>query len=331
MGTVFRRLEKPTLFGVLAGAALLAWRLRFVCDDAYISWRFARNLADGYGLVWNVGERVEGYTNFLWTLIAAIPLALGLRVEPFMLVLGIACFVASLFFFRQIVCAFRVGPWIALLATATLATFASFVWFATGGLETPLQTLLCLAVACQCVSDRPLDQRRSAGLGVLVALVCATRLDSVLLVAPPFLALGVHLYRSQGRPGLHRLLPAVEVSAALIGAWFAWKVGFYGTIVPNTLRAKVDAEAGLLVQRGLTYLLAFARSYEFALPLVFLPLGVWRAFVMASEQAVSSELVTPSLTATPILEIMPDGYAAIALLTAIFLWLVYLIRVGGDF
>src|SRR5262245_15166709 len=37
-------------------------------DDAMISMRFARNLAEGHGLVWNAGERVEGYTNPLWTL-----------------------------------------------------------------------------------------------------------------------------------------------------------------------------------------------------------------------------------------------------------------------
>jgi arabinofuranosyltransferase len=37
-------------------------------DDAMISMRYAYNLARGHGLVWNRGERVEGYTNFLWTM-----------------------------------------------------------------------------------------------------------------------------------------------------------------------------------------------------------------------------------------------------------------------
>ena len=45
-------------------------------DDAYISFRYARNFAEGNGLVWNLGERVEGYTNFLWTL----GLGLGIRL-----------------------------------------------------------------------------------------------------------------------------------------------------------------------------------------------------------------------------------------------------------
>ena len=60
-----------------------AWALRFVQDDAYISWRYAENLARGLGLVWNEGEYVEGYTNFLWTVILAIPHRVGLDVEMF--------------------------------------------------------------------------------------------------------------------------------------------------------------------------------------------------------------------------------------------------------
>ncbi len=58
----------------LAAAALLlglvaarAW----VCDDAYISFRTLENLLDGYGLRWNVDERVQVYTHPLWLLLVA--------------------------------------------------------------------------------------------------------------------------------------------------------------------------------------------------------------------------------------------------------------------
>src|SRR3954469_12755146 len=49
----------------------------FIIDDAYISFRYAENLVAGHGLVFNPGERVEGYTNFLWVLIIAAVHALG--------------------------------------------------------------------------------------------------------------------------------------------------------------------------------------------------------------------------------------------------------------
>src|SRR5262245_20357710 len=46
-------------------------RYFWIDDDEMISMRYARNLVDGHGLVWNAGEPVEGYTNPLWTLIMA--------------------------------------------------------------------------------------------------------------------------------------------------------------------------------------------------------------------------------------------------------------------
>src|SRR5262245_16454258 len=78
--------RRPVVLPLLAGAVALGFtvlffrRWRFVIDDAFISLRYARNLAMGHGLVYNAGERVEGYTNFLWTLFLALPHLL--HVDP---------------------------------------------------------------------------------------------------------------------------------------------------------------------------------------------------------------------------------------------------------
>ena len=65
--------------------ALLAWLTSvawFLTDDAFISFRYVRNLLAGHGLVFNPGEYVEGYTNFLWILeLAALWGFFGLRPE----------------------------------------------------------------------------------------------------------------------------------------------------------------------------------------------------------------------------------------------------------
>jgi hypothetical protein len=45
--------------------------LRFVQDDSYITYRYARNVVRGLGPVYNPGERVEGHTNFLWMMMLA--------------------------------------------------------------------------------------------------------------------------------------------------------------------------------------------------------------------------------------------------------------------
>ena len=60
------------LAGICASrAAQLAW----LADDSFISFRYAKNLVDGLGLVYNAGEYVEGYTNLLWTLMMAASMA----------------------------------------------------------------------------------------------------------------------------------------------------------------------------------------------------------------------------------------------------------------
>jgi len=67
---------KFILLLLLLGLAFMAWSNRFIQDDAFISFRYADNFVQGNGLVWNPGEKVEGYTNFLWTILISIPLYL---------------------------------------------------------------------------------------------------------------------------------------------------------------------------------------------------------------------------------------------------------------
>ena len=58
------------------------FRWDFIVDDAYISFRYAKNFAEGQGLVYNPGEApVEGYTNLLWTLLLSLPARMGISLE----------------------------------------------------------------------------------------------------------------------------------------------------------------------------------------------------------------------------------------------------------
>ena len=65
---------------VLIAGVVDAIAIRWTCDDAFISFRYARNLVRGHGLVFNPGEAVEGYTNFLWTL--GLALGMILDIDP---------------------------------------------------------------------------------------------------------------------------------------------------------------------------------------------------------------------------------------------------------
>ena len=58
--------------GLFASGAILvvhAFWYDFVSDDAFIVARYARNIAEGHGRVYNIGDRVEGYTSVLWLLL----------------------------------------------------------------------------------------------------------------------------------------------------------------------------------------------------------------------------------------------------------------------
>src|ERR1041385_1335683 len=51
--------------------------LRWISDDAFITMRYVKNFLDGNGLVYNIGERVEGYTHFLWLMLLSAAGAVG--------------------------------------------------------------------------------------------------------------------------------------------------------------------------------------------------------------------------------------------------------------
>lgn len=80
---------------VVAVAAAMAVRYAWICDDAFISFRYARHLVEGHGLVFNPGERVEGMTNLLWTLGCALGLKLGVPAERWSVNWGITFYAAS--------------------------------------------------------------------------------------------------------------------------------------------------------------------------------------------------------------------------------------------
>jgi len=147
------------LFGWLSR---VAW---FLCDDAFISFRYVRNLLAGHGLVFNPGEYVEGYTNFLWILeLAAIWGIFGIRPEhaaPWLsVVYTVGTVAVTLLWIARLpsLQSRRLTGWMALGLLCSSATFA--VWTSAGGLETRQFTFfVVLAVVCL-----TLDRKGGGGL-----------------------------------------------------------------------------------------------------------------------------------------------------------------------
>jgi hypothetical protein len=267
---------------VAAPQALGGWML----DDAYISFRYARNALLGHGLVFNPGERVEGYTNFLWTAlfvpILAAKLNPALASQVLTLLLALATAALAWLGARRLA-----GPATATMALALLAASAPFVLYAArgSGMETALFALLVLAATlAYLVDDHCGDRRQETGdrrqetgaliplsslvsrllscrspvVGMLLALAAMTRPEGVLVAG----VCGLHMLARSWRGGQvawRRPLGLAAGFLAIFGPYYLWRLAYYGYPLPNTFYAKVGGTSAQAL-RGLTYAAEFAWS-----------------------------------------------------------------------
>lgn len=249
-----------------------------LADDAMISMRYGWHLAHGEGLVYNPGERVEGYTNLLWTLVMAAAIAAfgsrggALAISLLGVVLCLACAAVAARLARALAAAAGADPG-AAATTASLLVLACFplAHWAIYGMETTLLALLlCLAAerALQTESLRP-PSPAGTGLGGLLALLVWTRADAAL---PAAVVVGFLLWRPRSR---RAALVAAAACAAALAAHALFRLGYYGDVVPNTARLKLDGiPLAARLQAGAAFGGEFAASYGPAF-LVLLA-GAWR-------------------------------------------------------
>lgn len=264
-----------TLAGLLAHSA----GYRFLCDDAFISFRYARNLSRGFGLVFNPGrERVEGYTNFLWVLVLAALDRVGLVPERAAIA---GSLVATVFLWALVVWfARRSAPErgvIVLLPAVLLAATRSVAVWSTSGLETRLFEVLLIGGVLRCTVELeplPADGKpRRALAGWLFGLAALTRPDA-LVVAVPVLLASVALLRARGRLDRRWLVGTALPFVTLIGAHLAFRLAYYGDWLPNTYYAKLAGR--LRWDWGLPYLGACVLEYGAWLWLPLVVAGVQR-------------------------------------------------------
>ena len=275
---VVARHRRPLLAfaAVLPWLALLAWLAEtawFLTDDAFISFRYARNLLEGNGLVFNVGERVEGYSNFLWVLeLAALWGAFGLRPEHAAPWLSVAFTVGTLAVMAWWIWRLPglrqrgVAAWMALGLVCGSATFA--VWTSGGGLETRQFTFfVVLAVACLAPGRASRGLLAAASLSLAAASL--TRPEGPLLAACCFAWYGVQRRVDTGRwLGVDWAWLAVPF-AAVVAGHYLFRYGYYGEWLPNTYYAKFVRP---WYDMGLRYLAAAALETGLYL---LLPLAGW--------------------------------------------------------
>ncbi len=240
--------RNEVLFLALLAAAFLlhAVYFNYTVDDAYISFRYAANWVAGDGLVYNPGERVEGYTNFLWTALSAAALRLGADQEDFArwagLLAGMGCLIFSYGELRR-----RISPHpLLFLLPISLAANGVFVVWSGAGLETSLFAFLMLAGTMAAAGRE--DSRSIYVSAVLFAVATLTRPEGA------FIFVIVALDRFFFTPGSRgSVIKAVLLFGALTLPFELLRHAYYGEWLPNTWYAKSGGGPAAFA-RGLRYL-----------------------------------------------------------------------------
>ena len=245
----------------LFGAALclygvLAWRFNWLCDDAYISFRYVRHLAEGEGLVFNPQRTppVEGYSNFLWVVVLGALERIGIAAPLAARSLSALCGALTLWLLqRSAARRLGLGETAGALGALVVAALPPFSVWATSGLATMPAALALLACADQLLAERG---RLHTALACLAAALCALlRADGAVWIA---MLLGAHAIvalagpRSERGWRLMRLATIGAVLAVTVGLHVGWRLSYYGDWLPLTARVKAGFSLGRLA-RGADY------------------------------------------------------------------------------
>ncbi len=275
---------------------LLLLRTAWLTDDAFITYRSVGNFVSGYGLTWNIDERVQAYTHPLWMF----------------LVSGLFCVTASITFsafFASIVSsvaavlvfAFGVARGIpqAILGLAILLFSKAFIDYSTGGLENPLSHLLLALFLWLYLKDPSLPPRRLWQLSLLAGLLVLNRMDLLLLVAP---ALAHAFWERRGLQSLGLVL----LGFVPFLAWELFSIVYYGLAFPNTAYAKLNTgmPGGVLIGQGFHYL---ANSLH------------------------QDHVTLPAIACAVIAAMISRQGRKVSLAGGIMLYMLYTIKIGGDF
>ncbi len=302
-GWVIHLLSVPWLV-LLAWLTSVAW---FLTDDAFISFRYVRNLLEGHGLVFNPGEYVEGYTNFLWILeLAAIWGLFGVRPEqaaPWLSVAYTGGTLAALWWWLARSPSRHDRGFLAWLSLGLLGSSATFaVWTSGGGLETRQFTCF-IVVAVVCLGVHRNNRWGLLAASVSLAAAALTRPEGLMLAACCFGWFAVQRGIVDRQLAWRELTYFIAPFAIVVATHFLFRYGYYDDWLPNTYYAK---HVRPWYESGFRYLWAAAleTGLYLLLPLICVALRErWRRY--------------------------RDGTYALVLL-CITAHLYYLLRIGGD-
>lgn len=278
---------------LLIGIVVL--RNAWVCDDAYISFRTVDNLVNGFGLTWNTDERVQGFTNPLWVLLMSLAYAFTGDVYYTSIFVSLAITILAI-----VLVAFRVSRSTAgaILGITIILFSKAFIDYSTSGLENPLSHLLLAAFVYTYFAREP-NVKTLFYLSLLASLGTLNRMDTLLLYLPALIYVAVKVRSLKGLlVGLAGFTPFI--------LWELFSIAYYGFPLPNTYYAKLHTgiPASELISQGLIYFVD--TLYLDPLTLIVALAGI-------------------------VVVVVPKNWRSLPIALGIALYLLYVVRIGGDF
>lgn len=305
---------------------LHAFHLAVIADDSFIGFRFAKNIAEGNGLVWNVGESpVEGYTNFLWIIICSVAILTGINLIAFVQITGIVFSIIILIYIYYF-CSklLEFDSYSSLIACAFLALAGPFATWAASGMETNLFALFVVASCYHEISYW--KSRRRAALILSFAFCLLATLTRPEGLGIFIILLIIHSYRAlrenNSKEFINYLVLALIIFVIPFLIYFIWRNSYYGFLFPLTYYAKTGG--GVLQWiRGAKYLMFFI--IHFILPLIpLLILLIWEKSELIKGMKFISIIRINS-------QIISNKYGIILCGVMCIAYSGYIVLIGGDY
>lgn len=244
----------------------IAWE--FTADDAYISFRYAQNFADGNGMVWNQNSTnpVEGFTNFLWTILMVVPHIFGASPVLFSKLVGMFFWITSSVTLYLYVFYKTKSKFFGLLALLLLMILPSTYFHTVSGLETVFFAFLMLLLFILGYETITREDNISTKIlsiaPILVLLAGMTRPDG--LIPGLFVLVIIYLFLS-GKARRQFLLSIIFFLIIPGGIYFLGRYLYFGWLFPNSFYIKFGNLA-----RGMAWLLDTIGTLAGALTIILL-------------------------------------------------------------
>lgn len=267
----------------------------WLCDDAYITFRTIDNFVNGYGLRWNIAERVQSFTHPLWLFLLSGIYFFSREIFIVSLITSIVISIVTV-----VILTFQssVPQENKLFVLLALVFSKAFIDYSTSGLENPLTNLLLVLFAVFYLK-KEVSRKNVFLLSLLSALILINRIDSFLLIFPGFI---YYVYKSKSYNNFSFII--LGFSPFIL--WELFSLWYYGFPFPNTAYAKLShgIPQSNIFYEGLKYYWASFLLDPLTLSVIFL--SIFLCFLKHTK---------------PIF----------ALCYGTILYLVYVVWIGGDF